>query len=138
MNKKAVYAISILVNVLLAITFVGLLPTVKEKLTFEYVERETIRPDSLRKYLEWEEYGVAASLSHPIRGGAEIDENDRDYYVLGEYADLLFLKRVFEKAGNAGTATACEGRLREIRKTMPEYKSILDKIDRGVERSIRE
>ena len=95
-------------------------------------------PDTIRKNLERENYGVAASLSHPIRGGAEIAGGDLDYYMLGEYADLLFLKRIFAEAGNTATLQGCEERLAEIREAMPEYGSLFDKIDLSAENALPE
>ncbi len=84
MSKKAVLFISIVVNVILGIAFLGLAAGAIEELKFNYVEKDTITPDSIRSYLEHENYGVAASLARSIRGGAEIDEDYTDYYMLGE------------------------------------------------------
>ena len=72
MTKKPVFFITVIVDVILAILFAITLIGAIENLKFEYSEQDTIRPDSLRSYLERENYGVAAQLSHPIRGGAEI------------------------------------------------------------------
>ena len=138
MTKKVILGISILINLVLAYFLTQGVIDAREELKFEYVEQETLRPDSLRMYLERENYGVAASLSHPIRGGAEVDDLDLDYYLLGEYADTLFLKKVFETAGNADTAAACERRLAEIREKMPAYSELLDKIEQSVKKTIRE
>ena len=65
MTKKIILIVSIIVNVLLGIAL--LLNTVGaiQELKFQYVEEETITPDSMRKYLEWENYGVVAA--HPWR-----------------------------------------------------------------------
>ncbi|MBR6365262.1 MAG: hypothetical protein IKS10_04075 [Lachnospiraceae bacterium] len=138
MTKKVILGISILINLVLAYFLIQGVIDAREELKFEYVEQETLRPDSLRMYLERENYGVAASLSHPIRGGAEIDELDEDYYLLGEYADTLFLKAIFEKSGDTATATACDQRLAEIREKMPAYSELLDKIEESVKKTIRE
>ncbi len=129
MSKKAVLFISIVVNVILGIAFLGLAAGAIEELKFNYVEKDTITPDSIRSYLERENYGVAASLARSIRGGAEIDEDYTDYYMLGEYADLLFMKEVFAEAGNTGTVEDCEKRLNEIRTEMPDYGGLFDKIE---------
>ena len=138
MTKKVILVLSIVINLVLAWFLIEGVRDAREELVFEYSEQETLRPDSLRMYLERENYGVAASLSHPIRGGAEIDELDEDYYLLGEYADTLFLKKVFETAGNADTAAACERRLAEIREKMPAYSELLDKIEQSVKKTVRE
>ena len=137
-KKKIIYFITIIANIILAMVFVWNLHEAKEALQFEYVEQETIRPDSLRSYLDRENYGVAASLSHPIRGGEEVAEGDKDYYMLGEYADLLFLKEVFAKAGNNDTLAACEDRLATIRKEMPDYGILFDKIDQSAANALAE
>lgn len=138
MTKKVILGISIVINLVLAWFLIEGVRDARDELVFEYSEQETLRPDSLRMYLERENYGVAASLSHPIRGGAEVDDLDLDYYMLGEYADTLFLKKVFETAGNADTAAACERRLAEIREKMPAYSELLDKIEQSVKKTIRE
>ena len=138
MTKKVILVLSIVINLVLAWFLIEGVRDARDELVFEYSEQETLRPDSLRMYLERENYGVAASLSHPIRGGAEVDDLDLDYYLLGEYADTLFLKKVFETAGNADTAAACERRLAEIREKMPAYSELLDKIEQSVKKTIRE
>ena len=84
MTKKVVFILSIIINIILGIVLVCNLIGASENLKFEYVEEDTIRPDSLRMYLDMQNYGVAASLSHPIRGGAQIAAEDADYYRLGE------------------------------------------------------
>ena len=138
MTKRVIVIISVIVNLILAAVFIITLTGAMEKLHFEYVEQDTIRPDSLRSYLDRENYGVVASLSHPIRGGAEVAEEYEDYYRLGEYADLMFLKEVFAKAGNEDTLAECEDRLAGIRKEMPDYGILFDKIDQSVEKAVME
>ena len=138
MTKKTILSISIIVNIILATVFAVSLPGAMGELVYEYVEQDTIRPDTIRKYLEWENYGTVAALSRPIRGGAEVADTDADYYKLGEYAELLFLKEVYERAGNADSAKACEDRISEIRREMPEYGAVLDKIDLSVANAVKE
>ena len=129
MSKKTIFGISVIVNIILACVLFAVSWKAKDELHFTYVEKDTIRPDSLRSYLERENYGVAASLSHPIRGGAEIADEYMDYYMLGEYADLLFLKEIFTEAGNTKTVKEFEERLLEIRAKMPDYASLFEKIE---------
>ena len=138
MTKKTILSISIIVNIILATVFAVSLPGAMGELVYEYVEQDTIRPDTIRKYLEWENYGTVAALSRPIRGGAEVADTDADYYKLGEYAELLFLKEVYKRAGNADSAEACEDRISEIRREMPEYGAVLDKIDLSVANAVKE
>ena len=138
MNKKTIFIISIVVNIILALVLIVAGAKAVDTLHFNYVEEDTIVPDSIRSYLERENYGVAASLSHPIRGGAEVDSEDLDYYMLGEYADLLFLIRIFEEADDDTTVKNCERRLKEIRDDMPGYDSLLDKIDWSAENALPE
>lgn len=138
MTKKTILSISIIINIILATVFVVSLPGAMGELVYEYVEQDTIRPDTIRKYLEWENYGTVAALSRPIRGGAEVADTDADYYKLGEYAELLFLKEVYERAGNADSAKACEDRISAIRREMPEYGAVLDKIDLSVANAVKE
>ena len=138
MKKQIIFGISVVVNIILAIIFISLAGGASEELRFAYVERDTIRPDTIRSYLNWENYGVAASLSQSIRGGAEIEEEYMDYYMLGEYADLLFLKEIFAEAGNTDMLTGCEKRLEEIRLAMPDYGSLFDKIDISAKNALPE
>ena len=138
MTKKTILSISIIVNIILATVFAVSLPGAMGELVYEYVEQDTIRPDTIRKYLEWENYGTVAALSRPIRGGAEVADTDADYYKLGEYAELLFLKEVYARAGNADSVEACEDRISEIRREMPEYGALLDKIDLSVANAVKE
>ncbi len=138
MSKKIVFVISIIVNIILALVFLAAAAGAAEELKFNYVEEDTIRPDSIRSNLERENYGVAASLSHPIRGGAEIGAEYLDYYMLGEYADLLFQKEILYAAGNGATAGNFEERLDEIREKMPDYAPVFEKIEWSEQKAIRE
>ena len=138
MNKKTVFVISLAVNIILAFVLMFAVSGAIDELQFNFVEEDTIRPDSLRMYLDMENYGVAATLSHPIRGGAEIADEYMDYYMLGEYADLLFLKEIFAEAGNTDMLTGCEKRLEEIRLAMPDYGSLFDKIDISAKNALPE
>ena len=54
MIKKVIFIVTIVANVILAVVFVINLAGAKEKLQFEYVEQDTIRPDSLWMYLDME------------------------------------------------------------------------------------
>ncbi len=137
-NKTVILVISIIVNILLALLLFVTAQEAGEELHFTYVEEDTIRPDSLRSYMERENYGVAASLSHPIRGGAEVADEYLDYYMRGEYADLLFLKEIFAEAGNTETVKSCEKRLKEIRSEMPDDAALFDRIDLSAQKAIRE
>ena len=87
MNKKTVFVISLAVNIILAFVLMFAVSGAIDELQFNFVEEDTTRPDSLRMYLDMENYGTAASLSHPIRGGAEVASEDEDYFRLGEYGE---------------------------------------------------
>ena len=137
MIKKVILIVSIVINIILADAFLIITVNAVNELNFAYVEEETIRPDSLRKYLEWENYGTAACLARPVRAGAEIDEEYADYYRLGEYTDLLFLKELFDRAGNTDTVSKCENRIEEIREEMPEYATIFDKMDQSAKDAVK-
>ncbi|MCR5831074.1 MAG: hypothetical protein K6G67_02900 [Lachnospiraceae bacterium] len=136
MNKKTIFGISIALNIILALVFVVTAKRAGEELEFNYVEEDTIAPDTIRSNLERENYGVAAAVSHPIRGGAEVADEYVDYYMLGEYADLLFLKEIFAEAGNTQTLETCRERLGEIRNKMPDYGSLFDKIEWSAQNAI--
>ena len=133
MNKKIIFVISVIINVILALVFIAAAAGAAEELKFSYVEDDTITPDIIRSNLERENYGVAAAFSHPIRGGAVIEDEYMDYYMLGEYADLLFLREIFEEAGNVQTVKSCTERLDEIKKRMPDYGGIIEKIEWSAE-----
>jgi hypothetical protein len=133
MNKKIFFRISIILNIILAIVFVVTAIGASEELMFNYVEEDTITPETIMSNLERENYGVAAALSHPIRGGADIDDEYMEYYMIGEYADLMFLKEIFAKAGNTQTVEECEYRLDVIRNEMPAYGTMFYKIDWSAE-----
>ena len=137
MNKKVVFWISVILNIILALVLIVMLAKAGGELKFNYVEEDTIAPDTIRSNLERENYGVAAVVAHPIRGGADIADEYMDYYMLGEYADLLFSKEIYEQAGNTQTLNECTGRLEEIRNKMPDYGSLFDKIDWSAQNAIR-
>ena len=132
MTKKVIFGISVAVNIILAIVLLALLPGAVSELHFEYVEQETIRPDSIRSYLDRENYGTVAALSRAIRGGATVAQEDEEYYRLGEYAELCFLHEVYAKAGNTDTAGQCEERISAIREELPGYTEVLEEIDKSV------
>ena len=131
MIKKVILAVMVIVNIFLVIVLVMTLPRAAGELRFEYVEEETITPDTLRMYIERENYGTVASLSRPIRAGAKLSETDIDYYRIGEYAELLFLKEVFERTQNADTARKFEDEILSIRSKMPAYNAVFDRIDQS-------
>ena len=131
MIKKVILILSLVMNLFLLIALVRVLPEAIEELHFSYVERDTILPATIRNYLDWENYGSAAGLSRPIRGGAKISEEDADYFKLGEYAELVFLTKVFAASQNTGTVEKCESRMTQIRGEMPVYDAIFDKIDQS-------
>ena len=138
MIKKVILAISIVINIVLAVILAVNIRGAADKLKFVYVDQDTLDPSSLRMYLDMENYGTAASISRPIRGGAKIEEVDKDYYLLGEYADVLFLKELFEETGNAATIDACDKRLKEIVEELPEYSAIFEKIRWSVDQALGE
>ena len=129
MSKKTVFIISIVLNIILALVFIAAAAGAAEELEFTDVEEGTITPDTISSNLERENYGVAAALSHPIRGGAVVADKYTDQYKLGEYADLLFLKEIFAESGNIQAVNECEEMLDEIRNGMPDYGSTFDKME---------
>lgn len=135
-NKKVILGISIVINIFLGIICFFFLVQAYGKLQFEFAVQDTITPDSLRMYLDRENYGVAASLSRPIRGGAEVAEEDLDYYRLGEYADVLFLKEIYRKTGQQAMLERLENEASGIRSEMPDYGVIFDKIDLSIENAL--
>ena len=137
MIKKAVFVITIIANIFLAAGFVFALSNAIDELKFEFVEEDTLLPDTIRMYINSENYGTVASRSRMIRAGAKISGSDIDQFRMGEYAELLFLKEVFDRAQNTDSVKTCEERIAEIRKEMPGYADVLDKIDLSVENAVR-
>ena len=131
MIKKVIFGISVIVNILLGCVFFYLLPEAMSELGEEYMEQDTLRSDTIVDYLEWERYGTVAFLSRSIRAGAKIGENEEDYYRLGEYAELLFLREIYAGEGNTDREDACTDRAMQIREEMPDYAEIFDRIDRS-------
>ena len=138
MIKKIIFGVSVVVNIILLLAVLSYGLEVRQALDYIYVRKDAMAPESIRSYLERENYGVAAAQSHRIRGGAEIADEYMDYYMLGEYADLLFLKVIFEEAGNTETLEKCEERLEEIRTEMPAYGSLFDKMEISAKNAIPE
>ncbi len=132
MTKKVIFGISVAVNIILALVLVYLIPGTISELHFEYIEQETIRPDSVRKYLEWENYGTVAVLTRSIRGGATVASEDEDNYRVGEYAELRFLKEIYAEAGRTDALQTCEERMSVLRGELDGYGEVLDEIDKSV------
>lgn len=138
MNKRTIFSISIIVNIILCMFFLFLLMDSYKAIYYDYLTRDTIEQNALKNNIEQECYGITAYRSRSIRVGAEIPKEVQDYYVIGEYADLLFLKEIHKRTQNNDTANDFESRLHEIRNEMPEYKSIFDSIDKSVKKSVKE
>ena len=138
MIKRIVFIASLAVNAILAIVMVVGIVGAAEELEFTYVEKETIRPDSINMYLDMENYGTVAALSHSVRGGAEIKEEYAECFAMGEYADLLFQRRIFEADGDEDTLKKCDERLSAIRADYPGQSSVFDKMDSSVEKAVME
>ena len=135
MNKDKFLGISVVINILLVIILMGLIVSTVDKLRFSYIRESSIGTDVLISSLDMENYGVMARFSHPIRGGADIPSDDKDLYMIGEYADIIFLKNVYEKTGDTGTCDSMEKRAAEIRSELPDYAVIFDKIDQSIEKA---
>ncbi len=132
MTKKVIFGISVAVNIILALVLIALIPGAVSELHFEYVEQETIRPDTVREYLEWENYGTVAALARPVRGGAEVDPEYEADFRVGEYAELKFLHEIYAGAGRTDTARACEEGMSVLRGELSGYGDVLDEIDKSV------
>lgn len=133
MNKKMFLGISIFINIILIIILIVSLGSAYDKLRFTYVTEEGITSDSLRESLEDQMYGWVAFHARPVRGEKKVSKEDYDYYKLGEYADLQFMKAVYAKSGNNATYQAFDKNASAIRKDMPEYEVIFEKIDYSLE-----
>lgn len=134
--KSKIFGISVVINIILGIWLVTMIPEMLSELYEEYVDDS--RPD-YTGYLDRENYGImAGEVGRSNRVGAQVTEDNKDYRRFGEYADLLFMKAVFEKAGNTDTAKAFEARISEIRREIPEQSDVLDKIDQSEKNALRE
>lgn len=138
MNKKTILGILIVLNVLLGVVFLKKLGDASEELAWVYFERGNMASDSILKYLDWENYGDVAVMSRSVRVGAKVNDEDRDFYLLGEYADMLYQEKVFAAKGDADAAKRCAERCVDIRAALPKYAVVMDKMDQGIENAIRE
>ncbi len=138
MSKKIILRISIVVNIILGIFFLMQFKDALEELKFNYEEIDSLHADSVRDYLDREDYGEAAKLARSIRGGKKVAQEDKDFYLLGEYTELLFLKEVFARAGNDKTKDEFEERCADIREKIPDYNAVFDKIDLSVKKAVKE
>ncbi len=138
MNRKIIFRSLTAVNIILGIWLIISVIGAVNELNLQYVEADSHTPRSLVMYLEREEYGVAAGLARPVRGGELITGENEDYYRIGEYAELSFLKEIYVKKGATETVAIYENRLASLRDRLPEYASIFDKIDTSVINSIKE
>lgn len=135
--KSKIFGISAVINIILGICLITTIPEMLSELYEEYAEKDS--GSNYTGYLERENYGTMAHLvGRSNRVGAQVSEENKDYYRFGEYADLIFMKEVFEKAGNTDTAEAFEARISEIRREMPEQSDVLDKIDQSEKNALRE
>ena len=136
MSKRIILGVLVGLDILLVLVFLVKLANVSEELAWVYYERDTMKPDSMLKYLDWESYGAVASMSRAGRIGAKVKDEDRDLYLLGEYADMLYQGKIFEAKGDDEAAKRCAERCVDIRAAIPEYVTVLEKMDRSMENAI--
>ena len=132
MKKTIILWITLTIDFVLAIVFCGRLVSAANELHWAYYEKKGIEPSSVLMYLDHQSYGVVATLSRDGRVGAEVKEEDRGLYLTGEYADLLYLEKIYTACGETEQAERCAKRRGEIREEIPEYKGILDKMDLSI------
>ena len=107
-------------------------------MTWAFYEKKEMKPDSLLSYMNWENYGDVAIMSRFGRVGEKVKEEDEDLYLLGEYADLLFWKKIQEADGNHEAALEYAARQSEIRKMLAGYEVVFEKMDQSIENAVRE
>jgi hypothetical protein len=134
-SKKIILGILIVLDVILGLVLFAKIGNATEEIAWTY-ERESIGPSTVLKYLDWESYGDVAALARTGRIGAKVKDEDRDLYLLGEYADMLFQEKIFTAKGDADAAKRCAERCADIRATMPGYAVVLDKMDWSIENAI--
>lgn len=138
MNKKVILCVMMVLNVVLGIVFFGKLVDASRELTWAYFEQGEIRPSTILSNLDQERYGDVAVLARSGRVGGEVKDEHRDLYLLGEYADLLFLEKTFAAKGDDEAAKRCADRRAEIRSEIAEYGVVLDKMDDSIVNAVRE
>ena len=138
MNKKMIFTILLVVDVILAVVLIINLAGVSEELSRTYYGKDASTASSLLMYLDRENYGTVAVLARSYRVGAEVDEADEDLYRLGEYGELSFLERINAGSGEDELVRDYEKRRAEIRDAIPGYKAVLDKMDLSIDKAIME
>ena len=135
MSNK-IFGLSVIINIILAIAIIALASDTYNKMQFSLVREKSMGPEVIMSGLDRENYGVVARFARPIRGEAEIYDKDKDLYMIGEYADVLFNKEIFENSGDTDSCKAMADRAARIRSEMPDYSVIFDKIDYSVEHAV--
>ena len=137
MNKKTIYGIFLVLDILLGIVFFVNLVAASEELVWVYYEKEGMQPADILKYLDWESYGAVAVMSRAGLVGAKVKAEDQAYYLMGKYADMLFQEKTFEAKGDGKAAKRCGERRTAIRTALPEYGAVLDKMDQSMENALK-
>ncbi|MCR5251581.1 MAG: hypothetical protein K6E50_13345 [Lachnospiraceae bacterium] len=136
MNRKGKLWIIILLDIVLGLVFFKALIGASEELSWVYIEKGGIRPDDILSYLDRKDYGTVAIMARSYRIGSKVRDEDEELYLMGEYADLLFYERIFAEDGQTEEAADFEKRRGEIRGVIPEYESVLDDMDQGIEKGL--
>ena len=136
MNKKSILGVLIVLDILLAVVFFVKLIAASEELAWVYFEKGSMATSDILEYLDWESYGEVAVMSRSGRVGAKVKDENLDLYLLGEYADMLYQGKIFEAKGDDEAAGRCAARCADIRAAIPEYVTVFDKMDRGIENAI--
>ena len=135
MSKKIILGILIVFDIILGFVHLEKIGGAAEEIAWIY-ERESIGPSDVLKYLDWESYGDVASMTRAARTGDKVKDENRDLYLLGEYADMLFQEKIFSAKGDTDAAKRCAERCAYIRATIPGYAVVLDKMDWSIENAI--
>lgn len=138
MNKIPIFYVIVALDIFLGIVFLAELLDASRELAWTYYEKPGIRPDTILSNLDQERYGDVAVLARSGRVGAEVKDEHRDLYLMGEYADLLFMERTFAAKGDEEAAKRCADRRAEIRSIISEYGAVLDKMDASIEDAVKE
>ena len=79
MNKRTIFSISIIVNIILCMFFLFLLMDSYKAIYYDYLTRDTIEQNALKNNIEQECYGITAYRSRSIRIVDEIPKEVQDY-----------------------------------------------------------
>ncbi|MBE5870698.1 MAG: hypothetical protein E7294_05515 [Lachnospiraceae bacterium] len=140
MNKKVIFRISVLLNGILAVVLVISMAHAMKEIDRNKENHSLWRMANIlmEDKVEEQAYGWLGAQTRPSRYGAKEYPNNRNYYRLGEYADLLFFREVYQAGGEKEQAADCGERINELKEELSGQSAVLDKIEQSVQKALKE